>query len=387
MQKISITEPAEMLATIPYQLGFHPTRSVVVVGFVDKQIHLVARLDVMSDGGQAAGAAGVFVDTILREHINAVMVVGYEEDRGESRIMASAIARAAEDAEIDLVDRIVVRDGRWSGLMCTCCRDEPVPAGPDVAAVADFVALGRTALGSREELGRLVAPDDDRPPGLTAAIEAGLAASPAGRDRAWDDQCLAAWAAHLHGHHDHGAIPEEMLALLLASLRDRPLRDGLLATLCPGSLPVEAVDPRLVPLLAGRLGLPVPEQQRADGGRVQDPDGRAVGAEAPVGAATATADTDEVPSEGVLAPLVPLHPGQPGPELVQSRLERLCRLAPDEQAAPVLTVTATQAWWNGNGAVARFAVERALELEPGHVLAGLVLRMLDLGIRARRRAA
>jgi hypothetical protein len=381
MQKISINEPAEMLAVLPYQLGFHPTRSVVVVGFVDKQIHLVARLDVTSDPAGATAAAQALVDAMLRENLDGALIVGYEEDRGESRILSDALAECTKQAGLALVDRLVVRDGRWSGLMCTCCRDVPVPVGPDVAAVADYVALGRTALGSRDELGRLVAPDEDRPPGLTAAVEARLAEAPAVRDRSWDDRCIEAWAGLVRGHHDHGVVPEESLAVLLASLRDRALRDGLLAALCPGSLPLEAVVPQLVPLLARRLGLEVPD------GRFGDGDCGLDGDEHPGDDDPAAAAVHEAPAADGLAALLPLRPTDPGPELVQSRLERLCRLAPDEHAAPVLTVTATHAWWNGNGALARFAVERALELEPDHVLAGLVLRMLDLGIRAGRAAA
>jgi hypothetical protein len=381
MQKISINEPAEMLAVLPYQLGFHPTRSVVVVGFVDKQIHLVARLDVTPDRDAAASAAQALVDAMRREDLDRALIVGYEEDRGESRILSDAFAESATQAGLALVDRLVVRDGRWSGLMCSCCRDEPLPAGPDVAAVADYVALGRAALASRDELGRLVAPDEDRSPGLNAAVEACLAEAPAVRDRSWDDQCVAAWAGLVHGHHDHGVVPEESLAVLLASLRDRALRDGLLAALCPGSLPLEAVAPQLLPLLARRLGLKVPDEPSGDGDRGMGGDGHAADDD-PAGVATPAASAD-----GGLAPLLRLRPTEPAPELVQSRLERLCRLAPDEHAAPVLTVTATHAWWNGNGALARFAVERALGLEPDHVLAGLVLRMLDLGIRAGRAAA
>lgn len=364
MQKISIKEPAEMLATLPYQLGFHPRRSVVVVGFVGKQIHLVARLDVTPDPAQATGVAEGLVDAMLRAHLDGAMVVGYEDVRGESQVLSEALAEEVEDAGIDLVDRLVVHEGRWNGLMCSCCRDKPVPAAPDVPAVADFVALGRTALASREDLGRLVAPDDDRPEDLLAAVRARLTEAPHGRDRPWDERCIAAWADLVEGRHDRDLIPIEDLSVLLASLRDRSLRDGLLAALCPGSLPSDAVDPRLVPLLSRRLGLARPDHL--------DEAGPTPG---------------ERPAGGALGSLLQLPRAVPYPDLVESRLARLCRLAPDEHAAPVLTVMATHAWWSGNGAVARFAVERALELEPDHVLARLVLHLLDLGVRADRDAA
>ncbi len=353
-----------MLATLPYQLGFHPRRSVVVVGFVDKQIHLVARLDVTPDPAQADAMAQDLVEAMLRAHLDGAFVVGYEDVRGESQVLSDAFVDAAEGTRISLVDRLVVHEGRWSGLLCTCCRELPLPAAPDVPAVADFVALGHTALASREELGQLVAPDDDRPEDLQAAIRTCLTEAPHGRDRPWDERCISAWADLVEGVHDRGSIPVEELSLLLASLRDRTLRDALLAALCPGSLPSHAVDPRLVPLLARRFGLECADRPHRSG-----------------------ATTNERADDGALRSLVPLPRVKPDPGLVQSRLARLCRLAPDEQAAPVLTVTATHAWWSGNGAMARFAVERALDLEPDHVLAGMVLRLLDLGVRAGREAA
>jgi len=45
---------------------------------------------------------------------------------------------------------------------------------------------------------------------------------------------------------------------------------------------------------------------------------------------------------------------------VQARLVALCSMLPDPAAAPALTVLAAFAWWRGNGALARVALERAL---------------------------
>jgi transposase len=61
----------------------------------------------------------------------------------------------------------------------------------------------------------------------------------------------------------------------------------------------------------------------------------------------------------------------------------LCRALPDGQAAPMLTVLANVAWWLGDGALARTALERALAVEPGYRLARLLDRMVVLAIRPR----
>lgn len=370
MQKITVTGPPDLLAILPYQLGFHPQRSVVVVGFRARLIELVARLDALPDPADAARAAASLAAAMRREALTDAMIIGYEDEPGESTPVSEALAAAVALEHITLMDRIVVRDGRWSGLMCTCCRDEPIPQPADVGAVADFVALGRTPLGSRDDLAALITPASTASDALVSSIDAWLGCAETGTEpdlagperlrlgldgaAGWHELCLAAWAALLHG--DDEDLPQPRLALLLASLRDRALRDGLIAVLCPGSLPEPAIEPDLVRLLRRHLG-PLPEDRPALAG---------------VG-----------PGDG----LDGSGPWDDPQDRVRSRLQRLCRLAPTSHAAPMLTVAAVHAWWDGGGALARIAVEQALELEPDHVLAGLLQRMLDLGIRSGRPAA
>ncbi len=56
-------------------------------------------------------------------------------------------------------------------------------------------------------------------------------------------------------------------------------------------------------------------------------------------------------------------------------------MLPDEVAAPALSVLASFAWWRGNGALARVALNRALRCDPTYRLALLLDRMVDLAIR------
>ncbi|MBW8729551.1 MAG: DUF4192 family protein, partial [Terrabacter sp.] len=71
------------------------------------------------------------------------------------------------------------------------------------------------------------------------------------------------------------------------------------------------------------------------------------------------------------------------PRLVLSRLEQVCRLTPADQAAPVLSLLASIAWWCGDGARAGVAVDRALGLEPEDGLGRLLWQALDVGLRPR----
>ena len=70
-------------------------------------------------------------------------------------------------------------------------------------------------------------------------------------------------------------------------------------------------------------------------------------------------------------------------ELLQ-RLLALCRSVPDEcpaEAAAVCTVAAHVAWVDGDGAIARAAVERALRLAPDYRLAQLLEQLIETGLR------
>ena len=70
------------------------------------------------------------------------------------------------------------------------------------------------------------------------------------------------------------------------------------------------------------------------------------------------------------------------------RLLDLCRALPDEcavEAAAVCTVAAHVAWVEGDGALARAAVDRALRLAPDYRLALLLHRLVDAGLRLPRR--
>src|SRR5262245_32435022 len=112
MPKISLSGPAELLTVIPYQLGFQPSRSVVVVCFHGKELGLVARLDLIPDGGAPAESGQPVVhdavaDTLpalLRDEPSSMALVGYEAEAGESRLLLDALREAVED------ERVIVRE-------------------------------------------------------------------------------------------------------------------------------------------------------------------------------------------------------------------------------------------------------------------------------------
>lgn len=270
------------------------------------------------------------------------------------------MAGACRADGVEVADRMIVRGGRWFDLDCqrSCCPPEglELPATSEVPAVAEFVGreicplTDRSALVDRLEpsgpmLSRAVSPLADE------WLKLRLEATDAGEDEL--DECraseLAVWSRVLCDEYDAEpiqALPLQDLAMLAVSLTDVDLRDGLVAWLCPGTLPQELIDPMLFVQMSRAL----PEPLRFD---------RDIG------------DMDQVI----------------GQQRIERRLCDLCAALPDVWAVSPLTVLASFAWWRGDGALTRVALDRALRVDPHYRLAQLLERMVDLAIRPVRASA
>jgi hypothetical protein len=389
MNSIRLRGPADILAALPYQLGYHPSDAVVVVALRARSIGLVQRLD-LPPAEHIEAAVAALIPGLEREQPDAVLLVGYEPTSGAALGLLDALDDACCELGINVLDRLVVRDGRWFAPDCQsgCCPAEGsrLPAPEDTPAIADFVALEMSPLQDRASLARTLAAD----PAACREVERALTAparsdgvhargvhaqgvraqgvhaerddaerDDAERDDAEEDHAdgfaqtvrrlrwLTTWAVVCDVSAARppleGLAPEEAAALA-HSLRDIPLRDGIIAWLCPGTLPLDTLDEDLADLL--RSSLPEPAWGHTPPGEASVVAGRRL----------------------------------------QSRLGYLCRVMPDTEAAPMLTVYANLAWWLGDGAMARTALDRALAAEPGYRLARLLDRMLDLAIRPRASA-
>lgn len=415
MPKISLSGPAQLLAAIPYHLGFRPERSVVVVCFHDRRLGLMARLDAVGRE-HASTAAATLLPALVREAPTSVAIVGFEVAVGESMALSDALAIGVGLERIPLRERLLVRDGRWFGLGCDCCPPDgtAMPKDADVPALATFVGLGQAVLGNRDAMTRLVEPLDPSAPGhdeLALAISdwqasyawslvtdiddqlgalAGIGPDPRwwgddGFDDACDDDCdddiggqdgppravlidaaLMGWRALLRDEITDVAL-EAMAPQLVGPLRFAELRDAIIAWLCPGTMTLEHVDPDLLEPLHRCLGddLRAPEQLSPKSS-VQWPSQWA----------------DRSPDRGATLSETEDWQAALTPRAALARLERLCRATPPAHAAPVLSVFAAYAWWAGNGTKAGMAVDRALEIEGEHRLCGLIRTALDHGVRA-----
>ena len=363
MNPIRLRGPADILAALPYQLGYHPGDAVVVVTLSNRAVGLVQRLD-LPPVDHVSEAVAALLPALTRQEADAVLLVGYESTAGESLPVLDALAEACGGLGLEVVDRLVVRGQRWFAPDCDggCCPAEgtPMTEPADVPVVAEFVALEMAPVADRDALTRQLHPDEGRCEEVDAALTR-AAAERRGPQRAsaltlvdgraqavrrlrW----LAGWASVCDVASELGELGADVgadeVAALALSLRDIALRDGLIAWLCPGTLPLDSLDPDLLDQL--RTSLPHPSWA-----------------------------SSPPTSTSVIAG-----------RRMQARLVQLCRLLPAREAAPMLTVLANFAWCLGDGALARAALERALVAEPGYRLACLLERMVELAIRPRASA-
>ncbi|GAB2845790.1 hypothetical protein GCM10022221_51410 [Actinocorallia aurea] len=157
---------AELIAAIPYMLGYHPAMSIVGVGLDGPGGACAVRLDLDVSKEAAAHLAG-----LLAVHgFTEVMLVCYGPPEAADPAMA-AVRAALTELGIDVGDALRVHDGEfWSYLDRKLAGLPLRPTAVEVQAVVN----GLVALPSREELAASVAPLPD-PVAAAAAREAARA--------------------------------------------------------------------------------------------------------------------------------------------------------------------------------------------------------------------
>lgn len=158
--KLTLRSPADLLAAVPYLLGFHPTDSVVVVALRGKRVIFQGRVDV-PDPDEVEGLVPYLAEIAARQRPTGVTLIGYgplERVAG----MLDAMSGALADVGVPVLDVLRVHEGRYWCMVCDdpfCCPPEGIEF--DVAATAVAAAAtyeGLVALPDRAALAASLAP-------------------------------------------------------------------------------------------------------------------------------------------------------------------------------------------------------------------------------------
>lgn len=229
---LKVGQPDELLAIIPYLVGFHPDESIVALFIESGRIVLTARMDLPPES--AAGELAEQIDYIAKRHgTRALAIVAYSAaSLPTHRLLTRLMDRLGKQK---LTEVLHVGHGRWWSLTCAedCCPLSGTPfdlSSHPVSAAAVFAGLG--TLASRQELAASIGgPPEAELPRLQALVNSLLADLEALEDH------IA--AARLTGRlvdlatSDPGVLDERTCLLLGLLVTDMHTRDLAWALISP----------------------------------------------------------------------------------------------------------------------------------------------------------
>ncbi|HEY6739185.1 MAG TPA: DUF4192 domain-containing protein [Actinopolymorphaceae bacterium] len=166
---LRLTSPDDVLARVPFLLGFHPRDSLVLLGFDRPGRHRVLRLTTRFDlppddlGPERLRAYGEHVaQALARNGVQVVYVIAYTSDRARACRTVAAVGPSLDAQGIEVDDVLSADGSRWWHERCAgdcACPAEGTPydlATHPVTAAAIFD--GEIALADEEELRRSLEP-------------------------------------------------------------------------------------------------------------------------------------------------------------------------------------------------------------------------------------
>src|SRR5262245_18285028 len=160
--RLRLNAPADVLATIPFLVGFHPTDSVVVLGMCGRRLTFTARADLPDADAKALREhVKYLVDIVLRQPCDGALVVGFgTEDQVTPTV--NALCAAFAEAGVAVKEALRAHDGRYVSYLCknaACCPPDGVPyASSSSAIAATWTLAGRVARRDRAEFEAQIEP-------------------------------------------------------------------------------------------------------------------------------------------------------------------------------------------------------------------------------------
>jgi hypothetical protein len=323
---IRVSKPAELLALVPYLIGFHPVSSLVAVALAGSTIVVTARMDLPTGPAavsQLRTALDTLAATMAAKRATDALLVGYGSAAPVTLAIQAATA-ALHVVALPVREALRVAEGRFYSLTCTnpwCCPPDGTPFDPRTSiAAASATAAGLVALPGRDTLAASLNPVTG--PARETMQEATIAAA---------ESLIAVYEAAAPGVREPDTSPNTALGRDLLHNGRRRLTQA--QQQYQAGRPLGDHEAALLTLL------------------LELPSVRDVAARATTGA----------------------------PWQIQMWTDLTRRAQPDLSAAPA-TLLALAALQAGNGPLANIAIARALNVDPGYVLARLLAQAVAAGI-------
>jgi hypothetical protein len=102
---ITLKSPHELLAIVPFVLGFRPTNSIVVLCLTNNRLGLTQRLD-LPRPEHARQVALALMPSLVAEDPDSMVLIGYENHAGDSEPALESLTAALKSREVEIHDRI-----------------------------------------------------------------------------------------------------------------------------------------------------------------------------------------------------------------------------------------------------------------------------------------
>ncbi len=162
----TLTSPHDLLAAIPFLIGYHPTDSLVIVSLKADCVGMAMRVDYPNvDAAGSREAFDALVFHLVREGAEGALVVAYVPDgRNDGAEILENISIALTRAEIPIRESLLIAHGRWRSILCSdqeCCplQGNLLPEISTSRVAVEQVADGRPMpFGNREGMADSIAP-------------------------------------------------------------------------------------------------------------------------------------------------------------------------------------------------------------------------------------
>ena len=178
----TLTSPHDLLAAIPFLIGYHPQDSLVLVALKDEAVGMAMRVDMPV--GVSAEGYDLLASHFLRDGADGAFIVAYV---GEGAVDPENVlintSAALVRAGIDIKESLIVSNNRFRSMICsdlTCCP-------PEGSAIPD---LGSSRIAAEHVIAGHPMPFENVD-GLVQSI----AAVPSSFESVWADEVQAFWVS------------------------------------------------------------------------------------------------------------------------------------------------------------------------------------------------
>jgi hypothetical protein len=232
----TLRDPGDVVAMVPYVLGFTPVDSLVMVALVGqrKRFGACLRLDLPHDPSDGPAVARYLVSVAVAHRFRTVLLVAFTADAERASHVVSPLRRGLALRRIRVADALRADARRWWSYTChdpACCSPDGTPYDADSSRVAaEAVVAGLTRAPDRDSLRACLEPLDEPARLATLRECAAITAAVKAGDRAFphiaDVDALSV---------QYATTPGEMsihdAATLLLAVQDLTVRDAVWARL------------------------------------------------------------------------------------------------------------------------------------------------------------